>query len=496
MSADAGEAPQLNPALEGPGTSTSTDNTVFPAPEDNGVRAVIVRLLPSGAQERKLRRLADAASRLWNELSYERRQEYFEARRRGMSQWASLKHVDLRGTRKKHVPKYTELLGAAAWEVERKNSEAWSAFRKTLVAKFEGRLPPWIHPSPPGYRKDRAAGRRKLWIPVRHEMYTVDPEAHVIYIPRYNLHLRFAGEIVWYGKQERMEIWYDDARHAWYASIAVQVGAETTRNGTRPVHIMQGKRRSIEVARPKGDEVAGIDLGVNIIASVVVSDGAWLLYRGARLKEDYFYFEGRIARLESEAAHAKAGGDEVKYYKLWAEVRRLKRKWTARRLHLYRNLASHLIHELWERGVSTVYVGYPHEIAQERGNKYSVNIWAYRELVERIEAKAREYGISVYEVFERGTSSHCAYHGAKVSRNPRGVVTCPVGDHRLHSDLNGALNMLRRGSGVLVQGKGNLKPLSFIVDHNGVVPTPTNQDRNSIAPTKGSNAQNPGIHPT
>ncbi|MGC8970368.1 MAG: hypothetical protein ACP5LG_07460, partial [Conexivisphaera sp.] len=35
---------------------------------------------------------------------------YFEARRRGMSQWASLKHVDLRGTRKKHVPKYAEYL--------------------------------------------------------------------------------------------------------------------------------------------------------------------------------------------------------------------------------------------------------------------------------------------------------------------------------------------------------------------------------------------------
>ncbi|MDP7982258.1 MAG: hypothetical protein RAK18_03665, partial [Conexivisphaerales archaeon] len=74
--------------------------------------------------------------------------------------------------------------------------------------------------------------------------------------------------------------------------------------------------------------------------------------------------------------------------------------------------------------------------------------------------------------------------------------TCPVGDHKLHSDLNGALNMLRRGSGVLVQGKGNLRPLSFIVDHNGVVPTPTNQDRNSIASTKGGNAQNPGIYPT
>ncbi|MGC9177755.1 MAG: hypothetical protein ACP5G6_04970 [Conexivisphaera sp.] len=70
---------------------------------------------------------------------------------------------------------------------------------------------------------------------------------------------------------------------------------------------------------------------------------------------------------------------------------------------------------------------------------------------------------------------------------------CPVGDHKLHSDLNGALNMLRRGSGVLVQGKGNLGSLSFIVDHNGVVPTPAN--RNGIASTKGGNAQNSGIHP-
>ncbi|MGC9178406.1 MAG: zinc ribbon domain-containing protein, partial [Conexivisphaera sp.] len=114
---------------------------------------------------------------------------------------------------------------------------------------------------------------------------------------------------------------------------------------------------------------------------------------------------------------------------------------------------------------------------------------AYRELMETIEAKAREYGIAVYEVYERGTSSHCAYQGAEVSRHPRGVVKCPVG-HKLYSDLNGALNMLRRGSGVLVQGKGNLRPLSFIVDHSGVVPA------NRIASTKGGNAQNPGTYPT
>jgi putative transposase len=76
---------------------------VFPAPEDDGVRAAVVRLLPSGARERKLRRLADAAAKLWNELNYDHRQTFLRGER-----------IDFEGTRKKHVPNYTEVLGAAA----------------------------------------------------------------------------------------------------------------------------------------------------------------------------------------------------------------------------------------------------------------------------------------------------------------------------------------------------------------------------------------------
>lgn len=250
-----------------------------------------MRLLLNGAQERKLRRLADAASRPWNEPNYERRQECFEERRRGLSELASLRYVDFDGTRKRIVPRYTEILGADAWEVEGKNWETWGSFRKMLKARREGKLPPWMRRiSPPGYRKDGETGVRKPWIPVRHDMYTVDPEARIIRIPRFNLY--FAGDVRWYGKQERMEIRHDGARHACYASVAVQVGAETTENGTRPSHIVRGEHRSIEVAGPKGDRVAGIDLGVNIVASVVVDDGTWIVYRGARLKEDYFHFEG------------------------------------------------------------------------------------------------------------------------------------------------------------------------------------------------------------
>jgi len=87
--------------------------------------------------------------------------------------------------------------------------------------------------------------------------------------------------------------------------------------------------------------------------------------------------------------------------------------------------------------------------------------------MDAIELKAQEYGIRVYEVVEYNTSNHCAVHGTKVARGPRGVVTCPLG-HRLHSDLNGALNILRRGAGSMPAAVG--RPLSFLVDHCGVAP--------------------------
>jgi len=82
-----------------------------------------------------------------------------------------------------------------------------------------------------------------------------------------------------------------------------------------------------------------------------------------------------------------------------------------------------------------------------------------------IELKAQEYGIRVFEVVEYNTSKYCAYHGIEVMREERGVVVCPFG-HRLHADLNGALNILKIGTGVVLSNVS--KPLSFIVDHNRV----------------------------
>jgi len=419
-------------------------------------RTIVIRLLPNGFQERKLRRLANASAKLFNEVNYERRQEFFREGR-----------VDFKGTYDKYYGKYRGELGSAnAQQVLNKNNEAWSSFFSLLKLKKEGKLPSHMdRVSPPSYWKDEDG--RKLMLVVRQDNYVVDEKNHKLILKYFNMKISFTGRLRWYGKQGRLEIYYDEVGNAWYASIPVEVGVEKTKTGRRSKHVVRGERKVIQVESPRGNRVAAIDLGINVLGSVIIDDGTWLLYKGVRAKEDYFYLGKRIAEVQSLSDKAKNINEYEAYYELNREKRRLHKKLTRRLLHLYRNFASHLMRELHERGVSTIYLGYPFNIAQDKGNKFTVNLWSYRKLMEVIELKAQEYGMRVFEVIEYNTSKYCAYHGVEVERGPRGVINCPKG-HKLHSDLNGALNILKKATGIVISAIK--KPLSFIVDHNRVAP--------------------------
>jgi len=78
-------------------------------------RTNVVRLLPNGFQERKLRRLANISAKLFNEVNYERRQQFFHGEK-----------VDFKGTWDKYYEKYREELGVNAQAVMQKNNEAWT----------------------------------------------------------------------------------------------------------------------------------------------------------------------------------------------------------------------------------------------------------------------------------------------------------------------------------------------------------------------------------
>ncbi len=79
--------------------------------------------------------------------------------------------------------------------------------------------------------------------------------------------------------------------------------------------------------------------------------------------------------------------------------------------------------------------------------------------------KLHERGVNTCLLVEYNTSRFCAYHGVKVERKPRGAITCPQ-RLKLHSDVNGALNIMKLGVKKVVNALR--KPLSFLITSNGI----------------------------
>ena len=61
------------------------------------------------------------------------------------------------------------------------------------------------------------------------------------------MEINFAGRLRWYGKQGRLEIYYDETENAWYASIPVEVGVEKTKRERRANILFMVKGRQYEL---------------------------------------------------------------------------------------------------------------------------------------------------------------------------------------------------------------------------------------------------------
>ena len=148
------------------------------------------------------------------------------------------------------------------------------------------------------------------------------------------------------------------------------------------------------------------------------------------------------------------------------EKRRLFKKQARGLFHIYRGFASYPVKALHELGASAICLGYPLSAAREEGNELTANLWSCRKPMDVIELRAHDYGVKAFEVVEHDASKYCGYQSAEVERYPREVVSCPL-RHKPRSDLNGALNILKKANAIVSTVK---KPPSFIVDHNLVAP--------------------------
>ena len=275
----------------------------------------------SEQDKRLLREVLDASASLWNELTYERRQQYFD----GESVW------DTADYRKQYVG----VLGSAtAQQLIRKSTSAWKSF----FSLKENDEPC----SPPGYWGNEEEGR-ELRTYVRNDQYTLETgDRSRLEIPvgtelkaKYGLghterlRLEVAGTPKWDGKQGRLELYYDEALGQFRAF--------------QPVTVDDSRLDS-----PLADETAALDIGANNIVACTTTTGQQYLYGGRDLFERFRETTREIARLQSKLRDGRYTSKRI---------RRLYRRRTRRRDHAMDALARNLMQRLYAEGISTVYVG-------------------------------------------------------------------------------------------------------------------------------------------
>jgi len=443
--------------------------------QDGDVRTVRLRLLPNGAEERKLRRIADATAKLWNELNYVR-----------LVQFRASGKIDFKGTGREFYRKYNVVLSVNAGQVVRLSNWAWKSYFKLLRLYKQGKLPKFMgKPSPPGFWRDKVLGKRLLRILVRNDRYYIEPinggEGYLV-LKDWGLRVKYAGRIKWSGKQGTLVIKLEDNR--WFAYVPIEVGAKPVK--TNPKGYVRGVYEKVQIEKPKGSNKAFIDVGLNNLFAVVFNhtDTA-ILIKGSSIKAEYYYWKREVKTYQAIRDWLRNRGFNAwrRYhaFHLHADYKRKERL-----RHYYRTAIRFLAKTLWQMGIDEVFIGYPYMVSQDDGNEYNANIWWFNRITRWLDEVLQEYRIKLHVVNEYGTSRQCSICDMKHEngRVKRGLYLCPVTGTEINADLNAARNIAKKAG---YETPMPTKILSFIVTTNGVKP---------LTPMEGVTTKTPKIKPS
>jgi len=401
----------------------------------------------STQDEHLLRELLDASASLWNELTYERRQNFFD----GESVW------DTSDYRKQYVG----VLGSAtAQQVIRKNSEAWRSF---FAARKEGE-----DTAPPGYWGNEDDGR-ELRTYIRNDQYTLETgERSRLEIPvgqdlkdeyglgyHDRLRLEVAGDPKWRGEQGRLELYYDET--------------DDTFRAFQPVTVPDSRQDS-----PLAEESAALDVGANNLVACTTTTGQQYLYEGRELFDRFRETTEEIARLQSILHEGRYSS---------RRIRRLYRKRTRRRDHAQDALVRDLMERLYDEGIATVYVGDLTDVLSAhwsaRVNEKTHQFWAYRAFIDRLATTAEEYGITVEVESEAYTTAECPVCGERDDTERDGdVFRCSCG-HEGHADLGASRTFLERQAGMNLEVGSMARPVRLKWDDHCWSESPRSPERAS-----------------
>jgi putative transposase len=438
------------------------------------MRTVRLRLLLNGAQERRLRKLADATAKLWNELNYARLVQYRESG-----------EVDFKGTEHEYYHRYKDKLGVNAGQVINLNNSAWRSFKTLLRLYKQGKLPKFVNkPSPPGFWRDKVLGKRLLRILVRNDRYYLEPinngEGYLV-LKDWGLRIKYAGRIKWSGKQGMLVIKYEDGR--WFAYVPIEVGSKPVKSNPRGY--VKGIYEKIQIEKPKGGNKAFIDVGLNNLFAVVFNHtDVAILIKGSGIKAEYYWWKRETKTYQAIRDWLRNHGFKT-WHKYNAFYLHAEYKQHERLRHYYRTAIRFLAKALWRMGIGEVFVGYPYMLSQDDGNKYNTNVWWFAKIIKWLGEVLQEYGIKLHVVNEYGTSRQCSICNMnhENGRIKRGLYVCPVTGIKINADLNAARNIAKR---VGYETPMPRKILSYMVTTNGVKP---------LTPKEGATTKTPKVKP-
>lgn len=360
-----------------------------------------LRLLPDRDAEGTLALLGDRVSALWNAANYVCRQAFLSGGR---------------------VPGYEALCAALkthethralpsdiAQEVLKKLAEAWKSYFALRERWKLGALAD--KPGLPRYRKRKDGSRPADLIPIKcGRSYVLDSRTVAVTLPADlrsgsgRISLPYRGLRRYGGKPGRAEIAFDAGRGRWYFRYAVEPP------GPAPA---------------RGGRIAGIDLGVRVLASLSIEGMETAThFLGREVLKDWDYWGRKIASHMAELSHRPAASRSSK------RLRRLHRLRRKRLEHAWEALAARIVSVLKANRVGRVVIGWPKDIRREvdytrRWNGRIHGFWSFDLASRIIEKHCARRGIRVERVLEHGTSETCPSCGSKdVARRPWNVLRC------------------------------------------------------------------------
>jgi len=381
---------------------------------------------------------------LWNQITYRRRQQYFD----DTGDVWDAEYTDL-------YDQYAPLLGkATCQQLARKNSEAWrSHFELLSLYRDESNQAVTENPSPPGYWGNRDDGYDVHGL-VRNDLYTLDWNEQQSTVEfgvgdvledRYNFEhnervtLQVRGNPQWRGDDSRLELIYEEHADQLRVQHPVRIQSDD----------MQKQREDAFTHTLDFENTthsAAIDVGANNTLALVTDDGDTAVYH-ARSEFGRFQTQStRIATLQSELP-----ADQWTSHR----IQRIYDERSRKRDHSRDAAVKHAAEWLLERNVDTVYVGDLTDVLETHWsadvNEKTHAFWSHRQLVTRITLTLGDVGITVTETGEYESSSTCPECDSNAVSRSGDSFRCDACDLEAHADVAGAWNILQSEGGPMAR---------------------------------------------